>query len=593
LKSLREPIVVVLGHVDHGKTSLLDKMRGTVVAAREAGGITQQIGASLFPLDAVVDTCRALLGEVKVELKIPGILFIDTPGHAAFANMRRRGGSVADLAILVIDVTKGVQEQTIESVRLLRSRKTPFVVALSKIDLIPGWRTVEGAPISKALANQSGAVIDELEKRIYLLAGELSQYGFQADLYTRIKSFAKTLAIVPVSAKSGEGIPDLLMLILGLAQVYLRDRLAFREDGCEGVVLEIVEEEGMGATVNAVISNGVLRVGDRITLLGKDGPFLARVRALMMPKPLDEMRDPRDRFKMIEEVAASAGVKIVAEGLEKAFPGSPIYGLRGEEDVQEVFERLTADIGEFRLSTDKIGVVVKADSLGALESLVAYLHERGLSVRLADIGEVSKRDVMEASIVREKDEFLGVILAYNVDVPRNIEIEAANREVKIFRNPVLFRLIEEYVDWVEKTKSERERAEFEKLVKPGKIRLIEGMVFRRSNPAIVGVEVIGGVITPRINLMNEEGKIVGTIMQIQDMGKAIPAATAGMKVAISMKEPTIGRHIKENEVLYVAIPESDARLLSSVFINKLDEQSRKILEEILNINRRINPLWAR
>lgn len=593
MKSLREPIVVVLGHVDHGKTSLLDKMRGTVVAAREAGGITQQIGASLFPLDAVVDTCRALLGEVKVELKIPGILFIDTPGHAAFANMRRRGGSVADLAILVIDVTKGVQEQTIESVRLLRSRKTPFVVALSKIDLIPGWRTVEGAPISKALANQSGAVIDELEKRIYLLAGELSQYGFQADLYTRIKSFAKTLAIVPVSAKSGEGIPDLLMLILGLAQVYLRDRLAFREDGCEGVVLEIVEEEGMGATVNAVISNGVLRVGDRITLLGKDGPFLARVRALMMPKPLDEMRDPRDRFKMIEEVAASAGVKIVAEGLEKAFPGSPIYGLRGEEDVQEVFERLTADIGEFRLSTDKIGVVVKADSLGALESLVAYLHERGLSVRLADIGEVSKRDVMEASIVREKDEFLGVILAYNVDVPRNIEIEAANRGVKIFRNPVLFRLIEEYVDWVEKTKSERERAEFEKLVKPGKIRLIEGMVFRRSNPAIVGVEVIGGVITPRINLMNEEGKIVGTIMQIQDMGKAIPAATAGMKVAISMKEPTIGRHIKENEVLYVAIPESDARLLSSVFINKLDEQSRKILEEVLNINRRINPLWAR
>jgi translation initiation factor 5B len=593
LKSLREPIVVVLGHVDHGKTSLLDKMRGTVVAAREAGGITQQIGASLFPLDAVVDTCRALLGEVKVELKIPGILFIDTPGHAAFANMRRRGGSVADLAILVIDVTKGVQEQTIESVRLLKSRKTPFVVALSKIDLIPGWRTVEGAPISKALANQSGAVIDELEKRIYLLAGELSQYGFQADLYTRIKSFAKTLAIVPVSAKSGEGIPDLLMLILGLAQVYLRNRLAFREDGCEGVVLEIVEEEGMGATVNAVISNGVLRVGDRITLLGKDGPFLARVRALMMPKPLDEMRDPRDRFKMIEEVAASAGVKIVAEGLEKAFPGSPIYGLRGEEDVQEVFERLTADIGEFRLSTDKIGVVVKADSLGALESLVAYLHERGLSVRLADIGEVSKRDVMEASIVREKDEFLGVILAYNVDVPRNIEIEAANRGVKIFRNPVLFRLIEEYVDWVEKTRSERERAEFEKLVKPGKIRLIEGMVFRRSNPAIVGVEVIGGLITPRINLMNEEGKIVGTIMQIQDMGKAIPAATAGMKVAISMKEPTIGRHIKENEVLYVAIPESDARLLSSVFINKLDEQSRKILEEVLNINRRINPLWAR
>ncbi|MEM1518360.1 MAG: translation initiation factor IF-2 [Nitrososphaerota archaeon] len=593
MKNLREPIVVVLGHVDHGKTSLLDKMRGTIVAAREAGGITQQIGASLFPLDAVVETCRSLLGEVKVDLKVPGILFIDTPGHAVFANMRKRGGSVADLAILVVDVMKGVQEQTVESIKLLRARKTPFVVALTKIDMIPGWRPLESAPISKAFAYQSKSVVEELEKRIYLLAGELSQHGFQADLYTRITSFAKTLAIVPVSAKSGEGIPDLLMLVLGLAQVYLRDRLALRGDGCEGVVLEIVEEEGMGVTINAVISNGVLRVGDRIALLGKDGPFLTRVRALMMPKPLDEMRDPRDRFKAIEEVVASAGVKIVAEGLEQAFPGSPIYGLRTQEEAQVVFDRLSAEVGEFRISTDKVGIVVKADSLGALESLVAYLHERGLSVRLADIGEVSKRDVMEASIVREKDEFLGVILAYNVDVSKSIEIEAANRGVKIFRNPVLFRLIDEYIEWVDKTKSERERAEFEKLVKPGKIRIIEGMVFRRSNPAIVGVEVVGGLITPRVSLMNEEGKIVGTIMQIQDMGKAVPVATAGMKVAISMKEPIVGRHVKENEYLYVAIPENDARLLSTVFMNKLDEQSRKILDEVLNINRKINPLWAR
>lgn len=593
MKSLREPIVVVLGHVDHGKTSLLDKMRGTVVAAREAGGITQQIGASLFPLDAVVETCRSLLGEVKVDLKVPGILFIDTPGHAAFANMRKRGGSVADLAILVVDVMKGIQEQTVESIRLLRSRKTPFVVALSKIDMLPGWRPVEGAPIKKALSSQSKAVVEELEKRVYLLAGELSQYGFQADLYTNIRNFATTLAIVPVSAKSGEGVPDLLMLILGLAQVYLRDRLTLRQDGCEGVVLEIVEEEGMGATINAVISNGTLRVGDKIAVLGKDGPFLTKVRALLMPKPLDEMRDPRDRFKTIDEAVASIGVKIVAEGLERAFPGSPIYRISEQEDVQDVFDKLMAEIGEFKLSTDKVGLIVKADSLGSLESIVAYLHERGLSVRLADIGEVSKRDVMEASIVKEKDEFLGVILAYNVDVPKNIEVEAANRGVRIFTNPVLFRLIEDYVEWVEKTKTEREKAEFERLIKPGKIRLLEGMVFRRSNPAIIGVEVIGGEITPRTSLMNAEGKIVGTIMQIQDMGKAVSVASAGMKVAISMKEPTVGRHIRENEYLYVAIPENDARLLSTVFFDRLDEQSKKILEEVLNINRRVNPMWAR
>jgi translation initiation factor 5B len=582
---LRQPIVVVLGHVDHGKTSLLDKMRGTIVAIREAGGITQHIGASLFPLDALIETCKALLGEVKIEkLKIPGLMFIDTPGHAAFANLRKRGGSVADLAILVIDIINGIQEQTRECIQLLKSRRTPFVVAANKIDLIPGWRPGELAPFSKTFESQSKLVQEELEKKIYELVGELSFFGFKADLYTKIRDFTKTLAVVPVSAKTGEGIPDLLLILLGLAQSFMQDRLLTSPSSpAEGVVLEVLEEVGIGHTINAVISDGVLRVGDRIALMGVDGPFSTRVKALLMPKPLDEMRDPRDRFRRVGEVEAAVGVKIVAEGLDRCLAGSPIYVIPTPSVENEILEKIKNEIEEFMITTDKIGVVVKTDTLGSLEAATLYLREKGIPIRRADIGEVSKRDIVEAEAVRMKDQLNGVILAFNVKVDSDLEIEANNRGIRIFKDSVLFRLVNTYLEWVEKETTTRRLRTFESLMKPGKIKIMEGYVFRRSQPAIVGVEILAGTIRPKYPLMNSKGKIVGTISQIQDRGQSIHEASAGARVAISMREPTVGRHIREGEILYTALPEQDAILLQKEYYEMLDEESKKALQEIIEI----------
>ncbi|MEM0375748.1 MAG: translation initiation factor IF-2 [Nitrososphaerota archaeon] len=590
---LREPIVVVLGHVDHGKTSLLDKMRGTIVAQREAGGITQHIGASLFPYDAVVEACRRLLGEVRAQIRLPGLLFIDTPGHAAFANLRKRGGSVADMAILVVDVMQGVQEQTVESIQLLRSRRTPFVVALNKIDMIPGWRPVPDAPLKEALARQDRRVVEELETRAYMLVGELSKLGFTADLYTRITDFRRTLAIVPVSAKTGEGIPDLLLVILGLAQTFMAKQLTVSEDRFEGVVLEIVEEEGLGATANVVVSSGVLSEGDTIAAIGRRGPVVTKVRALLMPKPLDEMRDPRDRFRRVRSVRASSGVKVVAEGLEEVFPGSPLVLVREESQLSEIERMLEEELAEFRITTDKVGLVVKADTIGSLEAIVNFLRERNIPIRLADIGKVSKRDVVEAEVVRRKDPYLGNILAFNVDVDKEIELEANSKGVRIFKGTVLFRLVDEYVGWVEERRREEEEAEFGKLVKPGKVKFLEGFVFRRSDPAIFGVEVLAGEIAPGVPLVNSSGRHVGEIHQIQESGRPISRATVGMKVAISIRGVTVGRQVKEGEVLYVAVPERDARLLLSKFSSRLDEGSRRTLDELVSIMRSQNPLWAR
>ncbi|MCS7133434.1 MAG: translation initiation factor IF-2 [Candidatus Caldarchaeum sp.] len=571
-------------------TSLLDRMRGTLVASREAGGITQHIGATVFPIKAIEETCRLLLGELKIKLEIPGLLFIDTPGHAAFSNLRKRGGSVADMAILVVDIMKGVQEQTKESIQLLRTRKTPFVVAANKIDMITGWKPVANAPFAKTYQSQQKVVAEDLDNRIYNLMGDLSFLGFKSDLYTRIRSFTETVAIVPVSAKTGEGIPDLLLILLGLAQQFMKKQLTRKDERGEAVILEVVEEEGLGATANILLHSGKLRVGDRIVFLSRTGPTTSKVKALLMPKPLDEIRDPRDRLKSVEEIRAAAGVKLVAEGMEEAVAGSPVLQVLNElEDLRKVAEETT----EFIMSTDKIGVVIKADALGTLEAAVQYLREKGVLIRLADVGDVSKKDVVEAHVVRQKDELLGVILAYGVKADPEIEREAASKGVRIFENDVLFRLVEEYQNWVEETTRAKQMAEFESLTKPGKIKVLKDFIFRRSEPAIVGVEVLGGEIRPGVQLVNSMGKVVGVLSQIQDRGQPVSNAKEGAKVAISVKDGVVGRNIHGDEILYVAVSERDARQLLTNYATMLEPNSLKALEEFTEIMRRKNPLWAR
>jgi len=140
---LRQPIITVLGHVDHGKTTLLDKIRKTAIAAKEAGGITQAIGTTEIPTNVIKTLCGKLLERFKIKLIISGLLFIDTPGHEAFTTLRKRGGSIADLAILVIDINEGIMPQTIESLEILKVSRIPFIIALNKIDRIKGWTSAK------------------------------------------------------------------------------------------------------------------------------------------------------------------------------------------------------------------------------------------------------------------------------------------------------------------------------------------------------------------------------------------------------------------------------------------------------------------
>jgi len=587
--SVREPIVVVLGHVDSGKTSLLDKIRGTFVAMREAGGITQHVGASLIPAEVIVRVAKTLNIRLEERLRVPGILFIDTPGHEAFVNLRRRGGSIADFAILVIDLVKGVEPQTVESLDILRARKTPFLIAANKVDLLPGWKPQGVLSVLQSLSKQDERVKRSLDEHLYRIIGDLSAMGFRSDRFDRLTDFRRNVAIVPVSAVTGEGVSELIAVLIGLVQQFLISGLECSGGPARGVVLEVVEETGMGTTVNAVIFDGVLRSGDTIVLMGLSKPIVTKVRALLMPKPLDEMRDPRDRFNQVEEVRPSAGVKIVAPNLEDALPGSPLTVASGS--IEEAVRGVMSEVESIRIRSGEEGVVVKADTLGSLEAMVGELEKKGVPVRLGDLGPVSERDVIEASI-SSKDPTLRVLLAFNVRVMPEAAEEARRRNVPVFHGRIIYRLIEEFLEWRGQEKQREASMQLEQLILPARIRILPAYVFRRSKPAIVGVKVEAGGIKPGYPLVNTKGEKIGVIDQIQKEGKSVPKAEAGEEVAISIPEGIVGRNLREDDVLLVDVPSRDASLINRVFKEQLEPHYLQALEEVSRLKKRENPFYG-
>ena len=589
---IRQPIVCMLGHVDTGKTSLLDKIRGTAVQLREAGGMTQQIGASFFPFDTLVAITQQLGKDLKVDIKIPGLLVIDTPGHEAFANLRRRGGSVADIAILVVDVMHGFENQTYESINILKSRRTPFIVAANKIDRIDGWRPKENTLFLQSYATQQELVKEDLDNRLYGMMGNLSRLGFSSERFDRVRDFTKNIAIVPVSAKTGEGIGELLAVLIGLTQQYMQDKLTVTEGPALGTVLEVREEVGLGTTLNAIIYDGVLRAEDTIVIGGKEGPMSTKIRAILMPQPLDEIRDPKKRFNAITVVPAAVGIKIAAPEIGDAIPGAPLIAVGGEMTLERAMAEVGAEMERVKVKTDKTGIVVKTDTLGSLEALVESLRVRDIPIRLADIGDISHRDVMEAVSVRYEEPLYGAILAFNVKILPDAEQEAQSQRVKIFWNDIIYNLMDEYVKWMEGEREAKARREFEALTQPGKIQVLDGFIFRRAKPAIFGVRVEAGMITPNVSMIGREGESLGRIVQIQDSGQAVGKAEEGKEVAVSMPTPIVGRHIKEKDVLYVDVPEKNVRTLREKFQGRLTENALKALQELVEIKRRKDPLWA-
>ena len=554
--NLRTPIVVVMGHVDHGKTTLLDRIRGTAVAKGEAGLITQHIGATEVPLDVVQDFCGSHFGK---EIQIPGLLFIDTPGHHAFTSMRSRGGSLADLAVLIVDINEGFQPQTIESLKILKRFKTPFVVAANKMDRIGGWHSAANAPFARSLKAQSERVSEALDTRLYELVGELYKYGFDADRYDRITDFTRTVGIVPISALTGEGVPDLLMILVGLAQRFLKDNLQLTATGPGiGTILEVKEEKGLGTTLDVILYNGEFFAGDTVIVGTSREPLVTKIRALLKPKPLAEIRS-EERFKPVKHVTAASGVKVSAPKLDNALAGSTIRVVSNPDEAEALSQELKSELEAVRIDTENEGIILKSDTIGSLEALVGELRARDIRIHYADVGHISRRDVIRAAAIN--DPLLSVILGFNVDILPDALSEIQKTDVPVFSSDIIYTIIESYEKWLEDQKIKMEQERLEAVIRPGAVRLLPDCVFRQSKPAVVGVQVIGGIIRTQVNLMREDGANVGTIKGIQAHNENQGSATAGQEVAISIDGPTVGRQIHEGDILYVNIPEKHARIV--------------------------------
>ena len=590
---IRQPIVSVLGHVDSGKTSLLDKVRGTGVQGREAGGITQHIGASFLPVETIQKICGPLYEKLsKVEHQIPGILVIDTPGHEIFTNLRSRGGSAADIAILVVDANRGFQPQTNESLKILESRKVPFVVALNKTDMVSGWKNTETQFISQAIKEQNVEVQNFLDEKIYNVVTALSVLGYQSEAFYRIDDYKKEIAIVPVSAKTGIGIPELFAVLVGLTQQYLKEKLNQEEKSNRGIILEVNDEVGLGPTANMILIDGQMRKEDSIIAAKRDSVIVTKPKALLLPKPLDEMRDPRDKFKPVEYIQAAAGVKIASPDLDGVLPGSTLYAVSDDAEIEHFKKIIEDEMQSVFISTETKGVILKCDAIGSLEAITEMLRRQQIPISKADIGPVTRRDIIESMAIKENDRHLGVILAFNVKVLQDAETEADNNHIKVFTDKIIYSLIDTYTQWVDDDKADEENSVFKELTPISKFTFLKGFVFRNNNPAVFGIRVDVGQLRQKIPFMNKTGKKIGVIHQLQHDGKTVSMAKTGQEVACSVQNVTIGRQIVEENVFYTLPSSSDAKQLVKRFMHKLSSEETDVLNEIIEIQRAIDPAYA-
>ena len=590
---LRQPVVVVLGHVDSGKTSLLDKIRGTAVQSREFGGITQHIGASFFPIETIKDMTGPLYDKLsKSETPIPGLLVIDTPGHEVFANLRIRGGSAADIAIVVVDVNKGFEAQTNESIEILRKRKVPFVIALNKIDMVTGWRKGNTPFISDQIKKQDLSIQTILDEKIYNVVGSLSRLGYNSEAFWRVKDFTKELAIVPVSAASGVGIPELLAVMIGLTQQYMTKKLERRDGAARGIVLEINEEVGLGPSANIILLDGILKQGDHITVAKRDSAIVTKIKALLLPKPLDEMRDPRDKFKLVSEVISAAGLKITSPDLDGVLAGSPLYVLEKKEDEKRLKMIVESEIKSAIINTDSNGIILRCDAIGSIEAITELLKKANIPIQSADIGHITRRDVIAASAVKEKDRYTGVVLGFNVKILDDAQKESQERGVKIFHERIIYNLVRSYTDWVIYQKEHEESILYNEIPPVCKFQFLKGFIFRRNDPAVFGAEILIGKLRQKVLVINENGKKIGTIHQIQEGGKAIEEATKGMQVAVSIRGPSIGRQINEEDIFYTDLNSRQAKMLIERFHHRLNEEEKETFDKILKLKRKTDPAFG-
>lgn len=600
-----------MGHVDHGKTSLQDFIRESTMVAKEPGQITQHVGASIVPMNVIKKISHDLFKKINFDLKIPGLLFIDTPGHAAFTNLRKRGGNLADIAVVVIDINEGFKQQTYEVIEILKNYKVPFVIAANKLDKFPRFQTTKTGnenalskhkkiisdSIIKIINSQEPAVKTNLENKIYELVGTIYEYGLEAERYDRVNNFTKQIPIIPISAMTGEGIPDLLMIICALAQKFLVDKLEMDPTGiARGTILEVKKPKGLGTALDVILYEGTIEKGNKLLVAGIDNIVETKVKSLMQPAEMGELRDEKSKSITVQKATASTGIKILANNIENVIAGVPFIAFDEKKNkninLESIKEELMQEVTEIITTNSNEGIVIKADTLGSLEALTFIAQEKDIKISNASVGKITKKDIIDAQTEREKNEINSFILAFNTEELDSSVVDLAKENnIKIIKSPVIYEIIITYEQEKEKIKKLITQREIGSLTKPSKMKILPGYTFRQSNPAVVGVEIMQGTLYSNVNLINKNGKRIGSLKSIQKEKEFVNKCERNTQVAIAIENATVGRNINEGDELFVQITEDEFKKYKN---NKefVDPSTREVLKEFSDIMRLQNSLWG-
>ncbi len=585
----RQPIVAVLGHVDHGKTSLLDyirslgerTMRQASVAARESGGITQHIGATEVPAAILNTICGDLVGE---RFKTSGLLFIDTPGHHSFHTLRRRGGALADIAVVVVDIMEGMRPQTEDSIRTLMDEKTPFVVALNKLDRIHGWESEMNRSFAEGITHQNELVSTLLHEQMMKFIGEIASLGLNAELYTTNREVKSTVSMVPCSAQTGEGIADLLAIVVGLSNTFLSGRLETEEKG-RATILEGKDIRGLGRVIDAIVFDGSFNKGDSIAIPTTSGVRTSTVRAMLRPRGMSEMRDAGDRWDDIDCVQAAGGIRISCHIEGDIIPGGTIITI-GESDEKEIIEEVGRS-GSIDIETKHEGMMIKSDSIGGLEALSMELASADINIAAAGIGPIVRKDIRKVAAMEDPlDRCIACFSTTALDEARK---EAEIEDIEIIEADVIYHLIDAIERWREKVREDIEAAQPSLTMRPARLAILSNHVFRRSQPAVVGVRILDGMISIGQALIHRDGRRVGTLHSIRSGEDDKTQAHQGDEVAIAIDAGVVGRNFDEEDILLGDLSEDQARVLIQTGSN-VGEDS---LEELLRLKRSKKHFWAR
>ncbi|XP_069613624.1 eukaryotic translation initiation factor 5B [Ranitomeya imitator] len=588
---LRAPVICVLGHVDTGKTKILDKLRHTHVQDSEAGGITQQIGATNVPLDAIKEQTKMVKNFDKDNMKIPGMLIIDTPGHESFSNLRNRGSSLCDIAILVVDIMHGLEPQTIESLNLLKTKKCPFVVALNKVDRLYDWKKSPETDVAATLKKQKKNTKDEFEERTKAIIVEFAQQGLNAALFYENKDPRTFVSLVPTSAHTGDGMGNLISLLVDLTQTMLNKRLAHSEE-LRAQVMEVKALPGMGTTIDVILINGRLKEGDTVIVPGVEGPIVTQIRGLLLPPPMKELR-VKNQYEKHKEVLAAQGVKILGKDLEKTLAGLPLLVAHKDDEVPVLRDELIHELKQTlnAIKLEEKGVYVQASTLGSLEALLEFLKTSEVPYAGINIGPVHKRDVMKASVMLEHDPQYAVILAFDVRIEREAQEMADSLGVRIFSAEIIYHLFDAFTKYRQDYKKQKQE-EFKHIaVFPCKIRILPQFIFNSRDPIVMGVIVEAGQLkqgTP-ICVPSKNFVDIGIVTSIEINHKTVDAAKKGQEVCVKI-EPIpgespkmFGRHFEATDFLVSKITRQSIDALKNWFRDEMQKTDWQLIVELKKV----------